>query len=414
MARTNHSFGLRFPAEFETQRAVWLGWPVSDAKRGLSTIDVYLQLIRILAPHVTVKIATQNEAESHRVASMLTSHSISMKNVDLVCIPHDDIWFRDMGPRFLTDGQGRMAVQKFAFNAWGYEAIDSPDILLDQQVPDRVAEMYDLELLASELINEGGDLEFNGQGTLITVEAVELQRNFGKTRDEIEAELKAVFDLDNVIWLKKGVYDDDLPFDGTLPGPDGLKDVLTCLATGGHIDEHCRFVSADTVLVAEVSEEEAEKDPIADVTRRRLEENVEILQKATDQDGKPLVIRRIPVPDSLFSTMRSGDDVYDYYREKYDSGFVYPIGEEIKVIAAASYSNFLITNGVVLGAEYWRPGLPDSIRHKDQLARSVLEDLFPDRTVHTIDVRALNFGGGGIHCITQQEPWASAKEELSK
>ena len=210
--------------------------------------------------------------------------------------------------------------------------------------------------------------------------------------------------LKNVIWLKRGLYDDDEAFSGLLPGPDGLNDIMTAIATGGHIDEHCRFVSEDTVLVAQVTEEEAQKDPIARVNYKRLEDNVAILKKSVIQDGRPVKIERIPMPTSLYTTMKKGDGVYDYYNKKYFDGFVYPLRSEINVIAATSYNNFLITNGAVLAPQYWKPGFPELMQQKDLEAQKILAGLFPDRKVYTFNVRVLNFGGGGIHCITQQQP----------
>ncbi len=406
MTTANSSPGFRFPAEFERQGAVWLGWPTHDAKKGLSTTAVYLELIDVLRRYVTVRVATQDETERRAVAYYLKARAIPTENIELFCIRHDDIWFRDMGPIFLSDERGQQIVQGFEFNCWGYEHPGTRGIRLDQAVAQRVAEALDLEFRSSILISEGGDREFNGQGTLIMVEAVELQRNPEMSRDEIEAEFKRIFGLRHVIWLKKGVYDDDQAFDGTLPGPAGLRNVLPCLTTGGHVDEHCRFVSPDTVLVAEVSEEEAASNPIASVTRRRLEENVAILREAGDH-GNSLTIHRIPVPDPLFAVMHPGDYVYDSYKAKYGQGFVCPLGDAINTVAATSYCNFLITNGAVIAPHYWRPGLADSMRRKDRTARATLEELFPDREVHTLDVRALNFGGGGIHCITQQQPAGS-------
>jgi agmatine deiminase len=159
------------------------------------------------------------------------------------------------------------------------------------------------------------------------------------------------------------------------------------------------------VLVAQVTEEEAEKDPIAKVNYERLEENVAILKESVIQDGRSLNIVRIPMPIPLYSTMKKGDGVYDYYDKKYFDGFVYPIRSEIDVIAATSYNNFLITNGAVLAPKYWKPGLPESMKQKDREAQEILAKLFPDRKVYTFDIKTLNFGGGGIHCITQQQPF---------
>lgn len=402
---TYNGSNVRFPGEFEKQEAVWLGWPVYEVKQGLSSVPVFIELIRVLVSHIKVNIAAQNAEEKRTIENTLTSNGISIENITIYCIPHNDIWFRDMGPIFLVDNNNKLIVQEFQFNGWGYEAPDSPVIYLDQHVPQMVGTECGYELRSSTLISEGGDRTFNGKGTMISVEAVELQRNPDKTRDEIEEEFKKIFTLKNVIWLKRGIYDDDKAFSGLLPGPDGLNDIMTAIATGGHIDEHCRFVSEDTVLVAQVTEEEAEKDPIAKVNYERLEENVAILKESVIQDGRSLNIVRIPMPIPLYSTMKKGDGVYDYYDKKYFDGFVYPIRSEIDVIAATSYNNFLITNGAVLAPKYWKPGLPESMKQKDREAQEILAKLFPDRKVYTFDIKTLNFGGGGIHCITQQQPF---------
>ncbi len=396
---------FRFPAEFEKQEAVWFGWPEEENKQGVPIVSVVLELIKVLVLTVKVKIAVQDQKQEKEVEEILIGQSIPMERISFYIIPHDDIWFRDMGPIFLCNDDGKMIVEKFAFNCWGWESLTSPLIEKDQNVPDLVAQELELPLHSTTLVSEGGDREFNGKGTLITVDNVELQRNPGMSRQEIEDELIRMFNLKNVIWLKKGLYEDDHAFDGPLPGPDGLKDIFTCTTTGGHIDEFCRFVSADTVLMAEVTENEADECPIAKVNRERIEENVKILEESVDQDGKPLKIKRIPLPDPLFTTMKAGDAVYDYYHDKYAGGFTFPIANEIKVIAASSYNNFLVTNGAILGARYWKPGLPESIRMKDDEAGKILEKLFPHRAIHTFDVMALNLGGGGIHCITQQEPF---------
>lgn len=395
---------FRFPAEFEPQEAIWLGWPVYENKKGISPIPVYLEIIKTLTVTVKVNVAVQNEQEAQQVREILEKDNVDLKKVSLYSIPHDDVWFRDVGPIFLTNNSNELIVYQFGFNGWGYEAIDSTSIILDQNVAKEVANLDDLDLFSTDLISEGGDREFNGRGTMMVTAAVEKQRNPELSLDQIEEEFKRIFNLEKVIWLNKGIYDDDLAFEGALPGPDGLKDILTCIATGGHIDEYCRFVSEDTILLAEVSEEEAKINPISRVSRERLEENFKILINSTDQDGKPFKIKRIPLPESMYLTFKAGDGVYDYYYEKYSAGFVIPIGSEIKAISASSYNNFLITNGAVLAPKYWKPGLSESIKEKDEIAHAILQELFPDRELHTFDVMALNIGGGGIHCITQQEP----------
>lgn len=147
---------------------------------------------------------------------------------------------------------------------------------------------------------------------------------------------------------------------------------------------------------------------IARVNRQRLEENFAILDNATDQDGNPFTIVRIPLPEPMFLTVKAGDGVYDYYYKKYSAGFILPLGSEINLITASSYVNFLIINDMVLAPKYWKPGLPERFKEKDRQALEVLQGVFPDREIHSFDVMALNIGGGGIHCITQQQPFPLA------
>lgn len=415
MTNKKNARRLRFPAEFEPKESVWLGWPVYEIKKGYSSCTIFLELIGAMVQHMKVKLAVQDQKEALTVKTMLKSKGISLSNIEFHIIPHNDIWFRDMGPVFMVDDSGKFTIQKFGFNGWGYEAIDSERIALDRNVPALVAEQLGVALQSTEVVSEGGDREFNGSNVMITVEAVELQRNPGITREQLDVEFKHIFNVDNIIWLKQGLYEDTLAFDDVLPGPDGLKNVLTCITTGGHIDEHCRFVNKDTVLVAEVTEEEAARNPIARINRERMETNVAILKKFRSSDGLSLKIVRLPVPEPLYSTMHPGDGVYDYYLEKYaTSGFISPLGQEISVIAASSYNNFFIGNAAIFAPRYWNPGLPKRIQEKDENAVRILKELFPGYAVYTFDVSLLNFGGGGIHCITQQQPVIKSGAVLHK
>ena len=194
--------------------------------------------------------------------------------------------------------------------------------------------------------------------------------------------------------------EDELTFRGRLPG-----DVYTVITTGGHVDEFARFADPETILLAEITEEERRTDPIAAISHERLEESFRRLRAATDQDGNPFRIVRMPVPDSLFDTMRKGDGVFDYIQPlDYEDGSRIDPDDEIRVIAAASYLNFQITNGLVLAQKYWKPGMPETVRAKDERALAILADVFPGREVLPLDAMAVNLGGGGIHCILQQEP----------
>jgi len=364
-----------------------------------------MNIIEELAPYVKVSLGAQDEREIEKIEQTLKENNIPDQHVTYYVVPHNDIWTRDMGPIFLKSNTGKLAIVDFNFNVWGYEDASSQGSKVEERVDRIIGNLLKLPTIKTNLISEGGNREFNGKGTLMVTEAVELQRNPNMTRDEIENEFKRLFNVTKVIWLKKGLYEDDLTFMGPLPGRDGEKNVYTVITTGGHIDIYARFANPNTILLAEVSKEEAAKDPIAKVNRERIEENYQILKSATDQDGNPFNIVRIPLPDLIFDTLAPGDGVYDYIKNlKYLNGSTFPDGEEIKVVLATSYLNFLVTNGVVLGSSYWLPGRPESMKIKDAQAKQILESVFPDREIILINTENINIGGGGIHCITQQQP----------
>ncbi len=391
---------FRFPAEFEPHRALWMAWPTYENKRGLPTEPLQLEIIRAAAGRVAVELLVQDEAEGAAVRERLASESVPDAHVTIRAVPHGDIWMRDMGPIFLQGDRGGLRIADFGFNMWGYESPDSPASRLEEAVDRQVAEALGLDLVASTLISEGGAREFNGAGTMIVVEAVERQRNPDWSLEAMDAEFRRVLGVDKVIWLAEGMAEDELTFRGQLPGG-----VFTVITTGGHVDEFARFADPNTILLAEVSAEERAADPIAAISGGRLDESLRRLEAATDQDGNPFRIVRVPVPDSLFDTMRAGDGVFDYIQPlEYEDGSGIDPDEEIRVIAAASYLNFQVTNGLVLAQKYWKPGLPESLRQKDAEALAILAESFPGREILPLDAMAVNLGGGGIHCILQQEP----------
>lgn len=396
---------FRFPAEFEPHVAIWIAWPVFEYKRGLSAIPMYIEIIRALTPHVKVKIQVNDAASRINVERLLISASIDMNQVTLHDVPHDDIWLRDPGPIFVSDGFGRKKIVLMDFDCYGYEAADSPHSMLAKRANELIATEMQLDTISSELIGEGGAREFNGKGSMIAVKSVECQRNPTWSIEEMENEFHRLFQVNNIIWLEEGIAEDDSTWTGPLEGPDGNHDIWTPNTTaGGHVDEVARFSSPSTVLLAEVTEEEALKDPIARENRRRLERNFQILHAAKDQDGNPFRIVRIPHTDHLYANMTRGDGGYDALDVKYEFGCPFPMTDEIKVIAVTSYLNFLVTNGIVILPRYWQPGLPVTTRHKDQTVLEIFKAEFPDREIVQIACIPINFGGGGIHCMTQQEP----------
>ncbi len=389
---------FRLPAEFEPQRAIWMAWPTYENRRGHPVDDLIFRLIAAARGRVGIELLVRDDQEAGSLARRLAGAGVT-GGVRLHPVPHVDIWMRDTGPVFLTGDRGGLRIARFGFNMWGYESRDSPASRLEGAIAERIAERLGIPVVCSPLISEGGARDTNGAGTLLLVEAVETQRNPEWTTAEIEAEYRRVLGVTRILWLAEGMAEDDLTTGGPLPGG-----VWTAAATGGHVDEFARFADPRTILLAEVAPEDRERDEIAARSHERLEENHRRLLAARDPDGRPFRILRLPTPDPMFATLEPGDGLFDFVRKLART----PTGQPIPVVAAASYANFHVTNGLVFAPLYARPGSPESVRMKDEKARRVLSAAFPGRRVLGFDPRAANFGGGGIHCMTQHEPVRAA------
>ncbi|MBF0395967.1 MAG: agmatine deiminase family protein [Desulfobacterales bacterium] len=406
------------PGEFEEHDAVWMGWPTYENKAGWSVKDLHVQLWAAMAPHVYVNVAInpdnvkkgwKYDVQIAEIKALMKKYNVPENRVRFRKIEHEDVWWRDMGPIYLIDGKGNRAVVDFGFNGWGYESNDSDYSRKEGSIDAQIARLEGIKkIYKTHMISEGGDREFNGKGVLIVVEAVEKQRNPGMTLAQMESEFKKNLGVMKIIWLKKGRYDDEQTFSGCLPNKEGKKELYTVIATGGHIDEHVRFVSPNRILYTEVSEEEAHNDPIAAENKKRFDENLKILKSATDQDGKTFELIPMPSAPTIVETLQPGDGVYDYLTtnnnmKKFNK---IPDGKPIKVVMASSYLNFLITNEVVLAQKFWQEGRPQEWRKLDEQAMKILQAQFPDRKVIAFNAKAINIGGGGIHCNTQQVPKA--------
>ena len=310
-----------------------------------------------------------------------------------------------MGPVYVVRNN-QLEIADFSFNGWGYEPNNSEYSVAEEQIDENVAKEAGLKITSSKMISEGGNREFNGKGTMIAVEVVEKQRNPKMTKVQMEAEYKRLLGVTKVIWLPYGRFDDDLTFRGKLPNKDGVKEIYTVITTGGHMDEHTRFASPSKILYTQISEEEAKKDPIAAENKRRMEANLKVLQNAKDQDGNKFELIPMPSAPGIIETLKAGDGVYDYLVSNDSIIKQNPIPKDkpIKVILASSYLNFLISNKVVIAQKFWKPGAPEEWKALDKKAADILQKAFPDRKIVTFDPRAINIGGGGIHCNTQQKP----------
>ena len=390
-------------AEFEPTSAIWLLWPNYDHKVGLSNAQVTLDIIKNLTSYARIKLVVPDEATKQKVLTLLPEGIIQRGQMAIYVIPYREFWARDMGPSFLIDKDGNLAMADFDFNGWGYSTSLDPALANDEKLDENIGAQMGLPVISSKLISEGGDHEVNGRGVMIACEAVEKNRNPKMSLKEIEAEFKRVLGVKKVIWLKQGLREDDHTFSGPLKDEKG-ENLYTVLTTNGHVDEMVRFVDTNVVVMAEV-DTTIDKDPISRENARRLAVNYEILSKATDQNGQPLGIVRIPMPKAVITTMKPNDPVYDIISKfQYKDGSVFPKGKPVKVIAAASYLNFLMANDCILFPTYYRPGMDPAINQLDERAIAALQRVTLKKRIIPINALSVNFGGGGIHCITRNEP----------
>lgn len=347
--RTPRELGYRMPAEWERHEATWLSWPHKEASwpgAFEAVPGIFVEIARHLTTSELVRINVGDEERASRVRELLRQGGVNLEAVRFHLIPTDDSWVRDHGPIYVVrtfEGRRERAITDWEYNAWGGKY---PPYDLDNAVPARIAEESGEPVFKPGIVLEGGSIEVNGRGTLITTAACLLNenRNPHLDREEIERHLCDYLGVGHILWLGEGIVGDD---------------------TDGHVDDLTRFVAPDTVVTT------LEEDP-TDENFEPLRDNYQRLQAMTDQDGRPLRIVTLPMP-----------------------GPVYFDGQRLP----ASYANFYIANRVVLIPTY---------RHvNDARARAVLQDLFPDRRVSGVDCTHLVWGLGAIHCITQQQPVAS-------
>jgi agmatine deiminase len=343
-AATPAALGYRMPAEWEPHAATWLAWPHErgDWPGKLATIPwVYGEVVRHLAPGERVRILVADAAMERTARRLLGRVGVDLGWVDFFRIPTDRSWTRDFCPLFVRRDDGDVALTNWRFNGWA----KYPNWKRDDAVPDRLARRLGRRQWKLDVVLEGGSIDVNGRGTLLTTEEclldAEQARNPGMGRADVERVLGEHLGVRKVLWLGRGIVGDD---------------------THGHVDDLARFVDARTVVVV------AEDDP-ADANHERLRENRERLERMTDQDGAPLRIVTLPMPAPL---------AFDGQR------------------LPASYANFYVGNAAVLVPTFNDP--------RDRQALATLAALFPSRRAVGIHAVDLVWGLGTIHCMTQQEP----------
>ncbi len=386
------------PAEFDPQEAVHVGWFDNPKKDSVAA-----QIVSALYNSVQVKIFYSKESMKHNANLLLSGHSVDSNKISWI---KDSLRYdfpRDPGPIFLINNSGQMKIADFNWNLYGYPYVykgfqlEKFDTLYGE-IEKREAARLGIETIRSNIVNEGGAFEVNGNEVMMAIEETALQRNPGKSLNEIEKEYLRLTGSKKMIWLKRAVIH-DRAFDGP-----SIENWFTGGANG-HIDEMARFVSPNTILLAQISDDEREANPISKLDYEILEENLKILQQATDLDGKPFRIIRVPSPNLNVPDYFTELIVSDEWRADGSLNLSsFANGDTVRITKAVSYMNFFISNDVVLSAKYWVDGMPESEKIKDEEVKKLLEQLFPERKIIQINPLAINRGGGGIHCATQQQP----------
>ena len=346
------ALSYRAPAEWERHEATWLVSPQNhrDWPGKFSPIPwIYAEIVRHLVPGEHVRILISTAALEQKARRILSRAGVDLSRVEFFHLPTNRGWIRDSGPIILkrSTPEPRLALARFAFNAWAKYG----DWQLDQLVPDFFARQFGYEIYPAQhgerlMVLEGGAIDTNGQGTLLTTEECLLDpkvqtRNPGWSAGETESMLEAFLGVSQVIWLGRGIAGDD---------------------THGHVDDLCRFVNPTTVVLCR------EDDP-ADANYRVLHENFERLQGVRLANGALLEVVPLPMPHPL---------VFDRRR------------------LPASYANFYIANAAVLVPTFNDP--------LDRLALGLFAELFPDRPVIGIYAVDLVWGLGTLHCLTREHP----------
>ncbi len=336
--------GFHFPAEWHPHVATWLSWPHKEAswpgKLDL-VFPAYSEFIKVLAQDELVRINVKDSMMASFAKKHLAAANVNLSNVEFFEFETNDAWCRDHGPAFLINpNSNQKAIVDWGYNAWGNKY---PPFDLDDVIPAKIGEHFGLQVYHPGIVMEGGSVDFNGNGTVLTTTACLLNKNRNPElkQQQIETYLQNYYGVEQVLWLGDGIVGDD---------------------TDGHIDDITRFVNEDTVVT--VVEENKSDENYA-----LLMENLQTLKTMRLLNGKQLNIVELPMPDPV---------IYDGQR------------------LPASYANFYIANAAVI--------VPTYRSKNDDRALSILQECFPKHKVVGIDSTDIIWGLGSFHCLSQQEP----------
>ena len=406
-AETRHA-DYAIPGEYETHAAVWLAWPTFQwfSAPEMDTRRTVAEIVQVLADRgVPARLMCENKRGIQAAQRWLARNGYSPgAGVQMLPIPAVDIWVRDYGPIFVRDpATGRLAIASYRQNQWGYSTVNNPTSVQMTELPDRVARFLGNDrVLCAKIVSEGGNRICNGDGVLLVNRTLEMQRNPGTPWKAIEAAHRSSLGVTRVIGLNGGLRE-DLQGNREAPIPyfhaDEIIRLYGAQTTGGHADEFCQFASPNRIVLAEVTEREAAGDPIMAANYARLEEAYRTLSEETDAHGNPFEVVRIPVPDIDYMRVGPGEPMYSEVLARMcgvGRSEEFPEGKPLHIVKCASYANYMVTNGVVIAPRYGNAA-------KDDAVARILQAAY-DRDVVQIDPTPINYVGGGIHCVTQQQP----------
>jgi agmatine deiminase len=345
MLQTPKQLGYHFPAEFAKHTATWLSWPHKEASwpGKIETIfPMYAQFVKLVAEGEKVNINVVDEKMKAKALKHVEEAGADLNNVKFFIHPTNDAWCRDHGPAFLINpnSEDKKIIIDWGYNAWGGKY---PPFDLDDNIPTLIANHYNIPVVYPGIVMEGGSVDFNGRGTVLTTSSclMNQNRNPHLSQAQLEQYLINYYGVDNVLWLCDGIIGDD---------------------TDGHIDDITRFVNHNTVVtVIEENKNDENYEP--------LQDNLKTLKKLRLEDGKQMNIVELPMPSAV-------------------------VHEDMRL--PASYANFYIANKYVV--------VPTFRDKNDDRALQILQQSFPDRKVIGLDSYDIIWGLGSFHCLSQQEP----------
>ncbi|MCQ4022628.1 MULTISPECIES: agmatine deiminase [unclassified Ruminococcus] len=357
--------GYYMPAEFSPHCATIMIWPYRPGSwcyEAKAAERVFTQIITEISKHERV-IVLAGDNQLKAAQSALSE----IKNVEIININSDDAWARDTAPTFLVNSSGDLRAVDWCFNAWGgnYDGLYA-SWKNDDKIPYELCKAKGIQLYdAHPFVLEGGSIHTDGEGTLITTEECLLSagRNPQLTRLEIEEKLKAYLGVSKIIWLPKGIYNDE---------------------TNGHIDNICAFIAPAEVVLAWTDNKD---DPQYEISKKCLE----VIQGSVDAQGRKIKVHKLPIPQIPVCVTDS--DLLGYDFEPGED--VREAGERL----AASYVNFYFCNDALILPQFGGENI-----ESDKTAAEILKSICPNREIVPIYAREIILGGGNIHCITQQIP----------